>query len=125
MTVERYNRDARQGTDTEFGRGSNVYQRHFGDAEVHPNPCLAPIERPPFYSISVSPADLGTATGLAVNAQAQVLDGDGRPVPRLYACGNDMASIMQGAYPGPGITIGPALVFGYLAAMHAAAAAEV
>jgi len=36
-------------------------------------------------------------------------------VPRLYACGNDMNSIMDGAYPGPGITLGPALVFGYIA----------
>ena len=37
------------------------------------------------------------------------------PIPGLYACGNDMASIMNGAYPGPGITLGPALTFGYLA----------
>jgi hypothetical protein len=29
-----------------------------------------------------------------------------------------MASIFRGTYPGPGITLGPALVFAYLAAMH-------
>jgi len=45
-----------------------------------------------------------------------VLDAAGRPLPGLYACGNDMNSIMDGAYPGPGITLGPALVFGYVAA---------
>jgi len=123
-TVERHNRDARTGVDTEFGRGGNVYQRHFGDQDVRPNPCLAPIETPPFYSVSVYPADLGTACGLATNAHAQVLDGSGTPVPGLYACGNDMMSIMQGAYPGPGITIGPALTFGYLAAIHAAAGGD-
>ncbi|MGH7124258.1 MAG: hypothetical protein ACREFI_07795, partial [Stellaceae bacterium] len=39
----------------------------------------------------------------------------------LYACGNDMASSMQGVYAGPGITLGPALVFAYRAARHAAA----
>jgi len=119
-TVEAYNRDARNGVDRAFGKGENVYQRHTGDAEVQPNPCVAPIETPPFYSVAVYPADLGTACGLAVNTNAQVLDGSGAPVPGLYACGNDMMSIMQGAYPGPGITLGPALVFGYVAARSAA-----
>jgi succinate dehydrogenase/fumarate reductase flavoprotein subunit len=121
-TVELHNRDARDGVDTQFGRGSNVYQRHFGDPQVTPNPCLAPIEKPPFYSVAVYPADLGTSAGLESDANARVLDREGRPVPGLYACGADMNSIMQGAYPGPGITIGPALVFGYLAARHAAGA---
>jgi succinate dehydrogenase/fumarate reductase flavoprotein subunit len=120
-TVERFNVDARRGADTAFGRGSNAYQRHFGDPAVEPNPCLAPIETPPFYSVAVWPADLGTASGLNTDANARVLDGDGAPIPGLYACGNDMASIMRGAYPGPGITLGPALTFGYLAAKAAAA----
>jgi succinate dehydrogenase/fumarate reductase flavoprotein subunit len=119
-TVARHNHDARGGVDTEFGKGSNVYQRHLGDADVQPNPCMAPIETPPFYSVSVYPADLGTACGLVTNTHAQVLDESGAPIPGLYACGNDMNSIMRGTYPGPGITIGPAIVFGYLAAIHAA-----
>ena len=38
----------------------------------------------------------------------------------LYACGNDMGSIMNGNYPGPGITLGPALTFGYIAGRHLA-----
>jgi succinate dehydrogenase/fumarate reductase flavoprotein subunit len=119
-TVARHNQDARNGVDTAFGRGGDVYQRHYGDPEICPNPCMAPIEKPPFYSVSVYPADLGTAAGLATNEHAQVLDDDGSPTPGLYACGADMRSIMQGAYPGPGVTIGPALVFGYLAAQHIA-----
>jgi succinate dehydrogenase/fumarate reductase flavoprotein subunit len=117
-TVERHNRDARSGVDSEFGRGGNIYQRHFGDPDVAPNPCLAPIETPPFYSVLVYPADLGTASGLATDAYARVLDDRNLPIAGLYACGNDMASVMRGAYPGPGITLGPALTFGYLAAMH-------
>jgi succinate dehydrogenase/fumarate reductase flavoprotein subunit len=119
-TIARHNQDARTGVDTAFGRGGDVYQRHFGDPKVGPNPCMAPIEKPPFYSVLVYPADLGTAAGLTTNEHAQVLDDHGAPVPGLYACGNDMNSIMQGAYPGPGITIGPTMVFGYLAAMHIA-----
>ena len=51
---------------------------------------------------------------------ARVLDKDRQPIPGLYACGNDMASIMRGTYPGPGTTLGPGMVFAYRAAMHAA-----
>jgi hypothetical protein len=40
-------------------------------------------------------------------------------VAGLYAVGNDMNSIMGGVYPAPGITIGPGLVFAYLAVQHA------
>lgn len=98
------------------GRGSDIYQRHLGDAEHGgPNPCVAPIETPPFYAVAVRPADLGIAAGIVTDADARVLDDEGRPIPGLYACGNDMQSVMNGAYPGPGITLGPALVFGYVA----------
>ena len=115
-TVAGFNRDAARGEDPAFGRGGDAYQRHLGDARVAPNPCVRPLLRPPFYAVQVEPADLGTATGLAVDACARVLDAEGVAVPGLYACGNDMASVMNGAYPGPGITLGPALTFGYLAA---------
>ena len=119
-TVAAHNEDARAGIDRRFGRGSDAYQRHLGDADHRPNPCLAPIETPPFYAVAVYPADLGTATGLVTDARARVLAADGTPIAGLYACGNDMNSVMKGAYPGPGITLGPALTFGYLAARDAA-----
>jgi len=118
-TVERYNIDARQGRDEQFHRGGDSYQRHLGDADHLPNPCNAPIEHGPFYAISVYPADLGMAAGARTDEYARVLDEAGRPIEGLYACGNDMHSIMNGAYPGPGITLGPALVFGVIAAHHA------
>jgi succinate dehydrogenase/fumarate reductase flavoprotein subunit len=119
-TVTRYNEHARRGEDIEFGRGANIYQRHLGDADHQPNPCVAPIEHAPFYAVAVQPADLGMAAGALTDENAQVLDNDGEVIAGLYACGNDMHSIMNGAYPGPGITLGPALVFGYMAARHAA-----
>jgi hypothetical protein len=110
-TVTCYNRDAAGGQDHAFCRGGDAYQR------------VAPITRPPFYAVALRPGDLGTATGLVVDAAARVLDAAGAPVPQLYACGNDMASLMRGAYPGPGITLGPALTFGYLAARAIATSA--
>jgi len=120
-TVAQYNADAEAGVDTRFNLGGDVYQRFLGDAAHHPNPCMRPIVTPPFYAVRLVPSDLGTAAGLATDADARVLDGEGRPIPGLYACGNDMNSIMGGAYPGPGITLGPALVFGWIAARHLAA----
>ena len=73
--------------------------------------------------MAIHSGDLGTARGLTTDRHARVLDGTGRPVPGLYAVGNDMRSIMGGTYPSAGITLGPALVFAYLAASHLAAGA--
>ena len=71
--------------------------------------------------MAVYPSALGSSVGLKTDTDGRVVDGNGKPIPGLYACGNDMASIMRGTYPGPGITLGPALVFGYRAAMAVAA----
>jgi succinate dehydrogenase/fumarate reductase flavoprotein subunit len=121
-TVKNYNAHAWQGLDPEFGRGTTIYQRHLGDADCKPNPCVAPIEQPPFYALRIYPADLGTAIGLQTDCHARVLRNDGGVIAGLYACGNDMGSIMNGNYPGPGITLGPALTFGYIAGKHLAQA---
>jgi len=119
-TLAKYNADAAQGVDSQFDLGRDIYQRFLGDVAHGPNPCMRPIAQPPFYAVRLYPSDLGSAAGLLTDADARVLDGDGRPIPGLYACGNDMNSIMGGAYPGPGITLGPALVFGWIAARHLA-----
>ncbi|MCB1419945.1 MAG: FAD-dependent oxidoreductase [Notoacmeibacter sp.] len=115
-TVSRYNGLAGAGEDTDFQKGGSAYNRYLGDPENSPNPCLRPIDQGPFYAVQVWPGDIGTSIGLVTDAAARVLDGKGSPVPGLYACGNDMNSIMAGSYPGPGITLGPALTFGYIAA---------
>ncbi|TPQ35474.1 succinate dehydrogenase [Bradyrhizobium guangdongense] len=119
-TVADYNANAKEGRDPEFGRGSTIYQRHLGDAAHKPNPCVAPILRAPFFALRIYPADLGTAIGVKVDAQARVLRDDGTPISGLYACGNDMGSIMNGNCPAPGIALGPALTFGYIAGRHLA-----
>jgi len=124
-TVARFNTLADQGVDTDFQRGTTDYQRANGDATwPGPNPCLGALKDGPFYAIALYPGDIGAATGLVANEHAQVLDGQGAVIPGLYACGNDMHSIMGGVYPAPGITIGPAITFGYLAAKHAVAKAR-
>lgn len=119
-TVERFNGFARSGADLDFQRGSTDYQRANGDsAWPGPNPCLGELREGPFYALRLYPGDIGAATGLACDVDARVLDAQGQFIAGLYACGNDMHSIMGGVYPAPGITIGPGLVFGHLAALHA------
>lgn len=120
-TVQRFNADARAGRDAQFGRGGNVYNRYQGDAERAHGPCLAPIEQAPYYAVRIYPGDLSTFAGLKTDAHARVLDEQGAPIPGLYAAGADMASIFGGRYPGPGINLGPAMTFGYIAARHMAA----
>ncbi len=120
-TVEEFNRHAHEGRDPEYGRGETPYDRMQGDAEHRgPNPCVAPIERGPFYAVRIVPGSLGTFAGLAVNPHAQVQDAQGAPIDGLYAAGNDASSVMGGHYPSGGITLGPALVFGHILAHHAA-----
>lgn len=115
-TVHRFNEAALKGMDPEFGKGSSEYNRYYGDSEAEfKNPNLGPIRTAPFYAVRVFPGDIGTASGLRTDADARVLDESGEPIAGLYACGNDMASIMGGHYPGAGITLGPALTFGYCA----------
>jgi succinate dehydrogenase/fumarate reductase flavoprotein subunit len=124
MTIENYNAHARTGLDPEFGRGTTIYQRHLGDSSHSPNPCVAPIEQAPFYALRIYPADLGTAIGLQTDCHARVLSKNDTAIAGFYACGNDMGSIMNGNYPGPGITLGPALTFGYIAGRHLAQSSE-
>ncbi|HYD76453.1 FAD-dependent oxidoreductase [Ramlibacter sp.] len=119
-TVTEFNRHAARGEDPQFGKGTKAYNRYQGDALLRPNPCVAPLQHPPFYAIKLVVGDIGTFAGLATDAQTRVLRRDGTPVPGLYAVGNDAASIMGGNYPGAGITLGPALTFGYICGMHLA-----
>jgi succinate dehydrogenase/fumarate reductase flavoprotein subunit len=124
-TVERFNAFADQGVDEDFQRGTTDYQRANGDATWHgPNPCLGALREGPFYAVALYPGDIGAATGLVTDGDARVLNAQGVAIDGLYAAGNDMHSIMGGVYPAPGITIGPGVTFGYLAAKHAVARAR-
>ena len=119
-TAATYNADVEEAMDSEFGRGSNIYHRYLGDPAKQPNPCMRPVSKPPFYAVELHAGMLGTAAGLYANPDGQVLGRDAQPLGGLYACGNDMNSIMAGSYPGPGIRLGSALVFGYIVGMNLA-----
>jgi 3-oxosteroid 1-dehydrogenase len=119
-TVDRFNESARAGKDAEFGRGDSAYDRYYGDPRCKPNPNLAPLAEPPFYAIKIVPGDLGTKGGLRTDEHARVVRDDGSVIDGLYAAGNTSALVMGRSYAGPGATIGPAMTFGYLAAVDAA-----
>ena len=123
-TLAEWNRHAARGEDPEFGRGGTAYMRLQGDPDHGPNPCVAPIARGPFYAVKVIPGSFGTFTGLRADGRARVLDGQGAPIPGLYAAGCDLASVMGGHYPAGGINLGPAMTFGHVAALDAAGLPE-
>ena len=111
---------AQTGVDSQFQRGETAYQQNIGDAAAGGrNPNLGAISEGPYYAVKLYPGDIGAAQGLQTNEHAQLLNAKGQVIAGLYAVGNDMNSIMGGVYPAPGITIGPGLVFAYLAVLHA------
>jgi 3-oxosteroid 1-dehydrogenase len=112
-----------KGEDAEFGRGSTIYDKTFGDPTCKPNPALGAIQKAPFYAVQIHLGDLGTKGGLKADHKARVIDGSGKPIPGLYAAGNATGSPFGLNYPGAGGTIGPAMVFGYIAANDIAARA--
>jgi len=118
-TVSAFNIGAERGEDPQFGRGDTPYNRVQGEPLHGPNPCVGPIRTGPFYAVRIVPGSLGTFAGLRTDEHARVLGADTLPIAGLYAVGNDMASIMAGRYPSGGITLGPAMTFGYVAAHHA------
>lgn len=116
-TIKRFNNFAISGKDEDFSRGDASYDQYYGDHNVSPNPNLAPLKQGPFYAVNIYPSELGTKGGLSTDESARVLNSEGRIIQGLYAIGNTSASVMGPAYPGAGSTLGPAMTFGYLAAL--------
>jgi 3-oxosteroid 1-dehydrogenase len=117
--VDRFNGFARDGKDHDFGRGDSAYDNYYGDPTL-PQPTMDVIDTAPFYAARIQAGDLGTKGGLVYNANGQVLRADGTVIDGLYATGNTSAAVMGNDYAGAGATIGPAMVFGYIGARHAA-----
>lgn len=123
-TVEKFNADAVRGECPEFKRGYTPISAFMGDAAHGPNPTLGPIKTGPFYALEVRVSTLSSLSGLEVNSTAQVLDENSMPIPGLYATGIDSNHVFRGRYPGGGVSLGPAMTFGYLAALEMARQAQ-
>jgi len=121
-TVSRWNAQVAAGRDEDFHRGEAAHDIWWGDPEYRGDvrASLGPLDKGPFYAIEIKSGALGTKGGPQTNENANVLDVDGRPIHGLYAAGNVMASAMGMTYGGPGGTIAPGMVFGFLAGRHAA-----
>lgn len=119
-TVEHFNEHAAKGVDPDYGRGESAYNRSLGDPNRKVHPCLGPIDEAPFYACEVLPGDIGTCGGLLTDEHARVLGEGDVPIEGLYATGNSTATVMGRHYLGPGASIANTMVFGYLAARHAA-----
>lgn len=119
-TVERFNGFAASGVDEDFHRGQSAYNNYYGDPTVRPNPNLGAIARGPFYAAALYPGDVGTAGGILADEHGRALHEDGGVIAGLYVAGNSASSVNGRSYPGAGSSVGPSMVFGYLAARHAA-----
>lgn len=120
-SVARFNTMVQNGHDDDFQRGDNTYDNYYmwGDTAFDPPfRTLGLIDQGPFYAVKMESGALGTSGGPKTNADAQVIDWQGNPIPGLYAAGNAMAAVLGEAYGGAGGTLGPGLTFGYIAGKH-------
>ncbi|HTT83166.1 MAG TPA: FAD-dependent oxidoreductase [Rhizomicrobium sp.] len=108
------------GKDPDFRRGDSDLDRSIGDPTHKPNPCLGPIDKPPYYGVEVFPGDNSSVTGLRVNARAQALDASDQPIPSLYICGLDMNSLWAGHGIANGAYHALNMTFGYIIARELA-----
>jgi fumarate reductase flavoprotein subunit len=95
--IDRYNGFVAGGSDDDFQRRDLPVQL-----------------RPPFYAILVQPGVHYCMGGLPINANAQVLDYDGNPIPGLFACGEATGGIHGNNRLG-GNSMTDSIVFGRIA----------
>jgi succinate dehydrogenase/fumarate reductase flavoprotein subunit len=118
-TISRWNALCAQGTDDDFGRGGNPYDRYGGDPEVAPNPNMGPVDEAPYYAVRILAGTIGTKGGPVTDTDGTVLRPDGSAITGLYAAGNASAFWLADAYPAPGATLAVGMTAGYRAGLHA------
>ena len=105
-TIERWNAAVRVGDDSDF-------QRFKPDK---PDPSARAVVKAPFYALQLFPMTRKSMGGLAIDAEARVLDLQGQPIPGLFAAGEvtGVAGI-NGSYGGEGTFLGPSVFLGRIA----------
>lgn len=122
-TLERFNEHARRGEDPDYGKGSRPWSVRLTGDHSYPNPCVGPVERPPFYGVRLVPVSVGiNSHGLRTDEHARVLHVRGRPIPGLYAVGNSAALLDLGGGYQSGTSNMRAITWGWIAGRHAAGA---
>ncbi len=131
-TIERFNGFAKAGKDGDFNRGETKYEQEYAalypfvpgvewPSENQLNNSMYPISNNgPYYAIILAPGALDTNGGPMINKNGQLLRDYYKPIKGIYGAGNCIASPGKNAYWGAGATIGPAMTYGYLSAIHAA-----
>jgi len=119
-TVERFNRYAADGTDPDFGRGTNLSVRKFrGDGRHQPNPNVGPVSEAPFFGMRMRLLNTGiAAAGVRTGSHGRVLDAAGDPVPGVYAVGECSARAAAGVGYNSGYSLSRAMAYGFVAAKH-------
>lgn len=120
-TIERFNGFAMEGVDRDFHREEAAFTGGRAPDNDLPSGDLYPLaEEGPYHCVLMGAGVLGTKGGPKINTRAQVVDADNEPIPGLYGAGNCIGSPSRAAYWSGGGTLGPAIVYGYLAGLNVA-----
>ncbi|MFR6288726.1 FAD-binding protein [Adlercreutzia equolifaciens] len=124
--ITAFNENAAKGVDPVYHRGEkhldiNTTGVMAGSRTDLANPVLAPLATGPFYGAVYVPGTCGTAGGLTINENAQVVNVNGEPIEHLYAVGNCSSGVSGGTYVHGGISLGSGAVMSWVAVNHALA----
>jgi predicted oxidoreductase len=85
-TIKNFNEYCAAGKDEEFDRTPST---------------MGPVEKPPYYAMKLYPGGPNTKGGIDANAKREVLDWEGKPIPRFYTAG-EISSVFKFVYQSGG-----------------------
>ncbi|MDH3687005.1 MAG: FAD-binding protein [Myxococcales bacterium] len=120
-TLQRFNANAKNHEDPDFGRGSWPWAiRLVGDPD-YPNPLVGPLDKGPYHAVRLRPVSVGiNSHGLQWDLDGRVQHVRGHAIPGFYAVGNSAALLDLGAGYQSGTSNSRAITWGYVAGRHAA-----